>query len=273
VAPPRRGPRVVAGERGVAFVGDVTNSVVNTGDNNTYNLYVGPEAGALLVQAGLLQRPRVKLRPRPILLRPPVFPGHLDRDEETERVDGQGPVLNVHGQAGIGKTYVLTHAANRVDAAKHRDGVVYLSAAEKGIGDLTQELFEAFYEPPIKPSGPQVQRLLGLRRALVLVDSFEHEGSAAQDLVRLAPSCRFVFSSRARTVWDWDAYELAGLPLADSLALVRQELGRELEQDEKAAAEEIWQAVGGNRGEGTRTAARGDCARAPRRQSRRVVRG
>ena len=54
MAPSRREAHASAGERGVAFVGDVTNSVVNTGDNNTYNLYVGAEAGAALVQAGLL---------------------------------------------------------------------------------------------------------------------------------------------------------------------------------------------------------------------------
>ena len=96
-------------------------------------------------------------------------------------------MLNLYGRAGIGKTYVLAHVANRADTAENRDGVIYLSAAEKSTGDLAQELFEALYEPAIKPSGPQLQRLLGRRRALVLVDSFEHEGLQAQDLARLAP--------------------------------------------------------------------------------------
>ena len=55
-----------------------------------------------------------------------------------------------------------------------------------------------------------------------------------------------MISSRSRRVWDWDAAELLGLPQADSLALIRQGLGRELGPDEEAAADEIWKAVDGN---------------------------
>jgi hypothetical protein len=244
----RRTRRVVAGERGVAVAGDVRGSLIVTGDNNTFNLGLGPEAGALLEQLGGLQRPTVKRRRHPVLRRPPPFPSHLDRDTELERTLGaKGPALNVYGKAGIGKTYLLSHVANHADRVAG-DGIVYLSASEMETQDLVEELFEAFYQsdPPIKPSADQLKRLLERSHALVLVDSFEAEPPEAQQLVFAAPNCRFVIGSRTRRVWDWEASELAGLGLEDSLVLIEQELGRKLEQDEQAAAEEIWRELDGH---------------------------
>ena len=109
--------RTTAGDRAVMVDGDIVGSVIVTGDNVSVELNVGPENGALLEQVGLRQRPRVRKQ------RPARPPGrrmdHLDREGEATRalaLLAGGPV-NVHGEPGIGKTYLLRDLAGRTPAA------------------------------------------------------------------------------------------------------------------------------------------------------------
>ena len=57
-------------------------------------------------------------------------------------------------------------------------------------------------------------------------------GSAGR--LSAAPGCAFVVASTARSVWDGDAIQLAGLELEFALAIVEQEIGRALTPDERA---------------------------------------
>ena len=139
------GAAVAQGSRNVAIGGDVTDSIIVTGDNATFHVLLGPESGALLERLRESLRPTKRLRPPPLDARPPPFADRLDRERETaallEASAGPGPV-NLYGEAGLGKTYVVATAANDPASRSLTGGVVYLFAKGKPLDDLVQALFE-----------------------------------------------------------------------------------------------------------------------------------
>ncbi len=242
------GRSAIAGERGIAVAGPVTGSVFVTGDNVSVELKVGPESGALLERMALLQKPRI--RKRRSAAPPPRFPNHLDRVAEASLVVSalQTEPVNVHGEAGIGKTYVLCDVANRPREELARGDAVYLFARGKSKDDVLQAIFDELYSstPPTRPSSAQVIDLLRGRKPLLLLDSLELERDEAQALVLSLPTCAVVAASRSRVLWDGRALPLAGLDQNDANALIEHELGRALEPKEAAAAEWLWQTLEGH---------------------------
>ena len=246
-----QGSAVASGTRSVAVAGDVVDSVIVTGDHARVELQLGPESGALLELLRKSQRPLKRLRPLPLADRPAPFADHVDRERETsqllEQSDRAGSV-NLHGPAGIGKTYVLHRAAQEPGAGSLPDGIAYLFAKNKTDGDLLQELFEAFYEclPPYQAPATEVRADLRERRGLVLVDSLELERDEAQAWLASAPGCRFLVASRERRLWEGASFTLGGLADADALSVLEAELGRPVAEDERAAAAEICRRTAGN---------------------------
>ena len=112
---PDRGPSAVAaGARGVAVAGDVTGSVIVTGDNVDVRLLVGSEQGALIEKLSRMARPTKELRRVPLRNIPEQPADSIDRADEAHAI-ATGDVssrntLNVHGDEGIGKTYALLRA-------------------------------------------------------------------------------------------------------------------------------------------------------------------
>jgi hypothetical protein len=80
----------------------------------------------------------------------------------------------------------------------------------------------------------------------VVVDDLGLQREEAQAVLSAAPGCAFVLASTARTVWDGDALQLAGLPLEFGLAIVEQEIGRPLTPEERVEAESLCNALGGH---------------------------
>ena len=177
--------------------GDIVGSVIVTGDNVSVELNVGPENGALLEQVGVRQRPRVReQRPAPPAGR---RMDHLDREGEATRalaLLAGGPV-NVHGEPGIGKTYLLRDLAGRTPGGG-RDGVAFVYARAKSRPELLQELFDAFFDstPPTKPSEAQIVRALGRRKPAAVFDALELERDDAEALVSVLPSVAIVAASK-----------------------------------------------------------------------------
>jgi hypothetical protein len=240
---------VAEGAGSVALGGDAIGSVIVTGSGNTVQLDLGSLDGDLL---RLLSKgdtgPSKRARPRPVRLAPPPFPDHLDREQEVAEVlarSGPGAPVNVYGEDGIGKTYVLTAAANEAP-----DGdVVLLDGGGASRQDLLQQLFEALYEchPPTVQSETQHRVDLRDREVLVIIDSFELERSDAQRLFAAAPGCRFVVASGERRVWEGAGLQLGGLPPADAVHLLLRELGLLSFTDEEVRpAEAVCQALGHN---------------------------
>ena len=237
------------GQGNIVLGGDAVGNVIVAGSGNTVTLDVGGIGGDLL---NLLTRPppTKQLRIMPLSVRPPPFPDHLDRDEEAEailRAAAPGAPVNVYGEEGIGKTYLLTSAASRPGADAARDGVVHLDGREGRRQDLLQQLFEELFEcrPPLVQSEAENRRDLRDKELLVFVDSFELERDEAQRLFASAPRCRFIVASVNRTVWEGTPLRLRGLAPADALALVQREMGP-LTGAERSAAEAMCAALDHN---------------------------
>ena len=101
------------GAGAVVVGGDVRDSVIVTGDNVNLHVELKGVDGALLHRLSEVANP-VAL-PVPIDSRPRRYPDHVDRESEAGAVVAaaqQGGVINVYGEAGIGKTHLLSHVAH-----------------------------------------------------------------------------------------------------------------------------------------------------------------
>ena len=240
------------GARSVAVTGDIRNSVIVTGDNVNLQVQLEGLDGALLhrLAAGAVAEP-VALPP-PLESRPRRYPDHVDRESEAGAVlmgAQDGGVINVYGEAGIGKSHLLSHVAHSRAGGVLPDGIVYVDAEAAPLDDVLQALFEEFYdcgEPAVRPSRSRLRRALSDRRALVVVDALALERDDAQALLSAAPGCAFVVASTTRSLWDGGAMQLEGLELEFALAIVEQEVRRALTPDERIEAEALCNALGGH---------------------------
>ena len=238
------------GARSVAVGGDIRNSVIVTGDNVNLQVQLEGVDGALLHRLGAVAEP-VAL-PVPLDSRPRRYPDHVDREGEAGTVLAaaqQGGVVNVYGEPGIGKTHLLSHVAHDPAGGALPDGIVHVDGLDAPLGDVLQALFEEFYdcgEPAVRPSRSRLRRALGDRQALVVVDDLGLQREEAQAVLSAAPGCAFVVASTARSLWDGEAIQLAGLELDFGLAIVEQEIGRALTPEERVEAEALCRALGGH---------------------------
>jgi NB-ARC domain len=217
-----------------------------------YLLQVGEPFGAVLREASRAERAHVRPRPTPILLRPRLIRGLLDRSVEVmsalSALDANLPV-EASGERGIGKTAFLRHLAHHPRAAGFVDGIVYVSARHQSVADLQQRLFEVFYESDVisKPTDAEIGRGLQEKRALILLDDVDLTQDELDRLLDIAPQSSFAFATRERCLWgETRSLALSGLPLDDALALFERELERALEVAERPAAANLSTAVGGH---------------------------
>lgn len=223
-----------------ALIEDTVSGQVAVGK---YDVRIHSDHGAVVHLAQPGQQPVPRLRPSPVLLRPPAVDGFLARQADLAAiltaVRANLPV-EIQGPPGIGKSILLCHLAHTVEAG---DGVIHLSARRQPAADLVQSLFEAFYEcdAPFKPSAAQARQLLQGRKAVVLIDSCELEREAAEELLDTAPECAFVLATRERCLQGEDsrAVCLGGLSREDAQTLFERELGRPLKAEEGAAFESL----------------------------------
>jgi Divergent InlB B-repeat domain len=234
-----------SGDQAVAIGGDATNAVIVTGSN--VNLTVRQTvAGARL--SLLRRKPKVRLR-APLDVRLGRFPNHLDRESESEALlaalAGIGAV-NLYGEGGVGKTYVLASVLD--GAAAPRDGVLYVDARGELLEDVLQRLFEEFFDcrPPFKAGGRQLREGLAQREALVALDFLSLDASETQQLALALPRSRLLLVSRERGLFDGRPIYLRGLATADALGVVEQELGRPLTDGERPAAAAVSERLGGH---------------------------
>lgn len=250
------------GAGSVAIGGDVTNSIVVTGDNNqVYVLQAGPD-GTIADFATPETLTAVRRRARPVDLRARFIRGVLDRDAEVgvAYFDPASPrTVNFFGSHGCGKSSLLRHLAHHASSKSWGDGVVSLSATQDTPGDFAMSLYDAFYESAraYKPSTGELRHALMPVRALVLVDELrplgghgEHAGPTGRDeaeaLIDLVPQSTVFLTSERRLLWDGDAVALPGLPAADGVALIERELGRALSAEERTYGESICSALDGH---------------------------
>jgi hypothetical protein len=214
-------------------------------------LQLGEAGGAVLREARRAERAHFRARPAPVMLRPRLLRGLVDRRIETTAalaaLDAGLPV-EVNGAPGIGKTALLRHLAHHPLAAAFVDGVVYLSARHRAADDLLQCLFEAFYESDTicKPTGAEIRRALQDMHALVLLDDVALPQKDVERVLDAAPRCAFAVAARERCLWgEVRGIALTGLAAEDGTALLERELERSLDAAEHSAAAELIAALDG----------------------------
>jgi hypothetical protein len=239
MAPP--GSASAPGPRSVAVAGNITNSVIVTGDHATVQVRVDGQDALLAQLLGGGRLPRRTPRPPPLDAVPPPSPEHLDRQSDAAAVLAgvqAGRPVEVSGEADIGKTFVVTHVLAEDAARTLPHGAVYVFAKGKTFGEVLQELFDAFFdcEPPYVEREQAIRQALRDKQALVVVDSHDLRRDEVRQLLKVMPGSRFVIAAREGVLGEGTRLRLAGLDPADALALVVQELGRPLAPEERAAA-------------------------------------
>ena len=197
-----------------------------------YILQIGSEHGGVVHLATPAQQPLVRPRPVPVFLRPLHTPGLLDREAEVRVASDDlqpGAPVDFYGQAGVGKTALLSHLAHHPVAASFPDGVIYLPVRRQPVEDLVQALFDAFYESDIsfKPTAEQAQQALQDKRALILLDDVGLAPSEVRALVEAVPASGCLLASSEQCLRGMgQAIEVHGLPVDSALGLLEQALGR-----------------------------------------------
>jgi len=190
-----------------------------------------PVHGGRVVAAALGERPLLRPRLTPVALVPRIVPLVFGRQKEIEAAASaveSGRSVEVSGPAGLGKTMLLHCLAHHPCAAAFADGVVCLSALDKGLDDLLQALFDAFYQSdvPFKPTDVQIRQALQGVRALVLLDDADSPGNCLKALMAAAPRCVFVLAPvQPHLGFDLVPVTLRGLPLDDAMQLLEREMG------------------------------------------------
>ena len=237
--PPNRGPSAYAG---------VTDQVVV----GRYVLEIGDLRGALVRESSRAERARFRPRATPILLRPRLIRGLLDRQTELasalSALDAGLPI-EVSGEPGIGKTAILRHLAHHPRAASFVDGTIYLPARHQSLSDLQQLIFEAFYESDgfFKPTEAEIRRGLQDKQALILLDDVHLTQAEMEQVLDIAPRSAFVVATRERCLWgEVRSLSLKGLPADDAVLLLEREIERALDGAERSAATDLCAAIGGH---------------------------
>lgn len=227
--------------------GDVSGQVA-VGDNivQISNVHGG------VVNVGVAPvTPTVRRRGPEQLLPPKPSGALLGRGAELDSVVSAlraGQTVEVHGPPGMGKTTLAKHAGADPDIGQ--PAVVYRRARRQTLDDVLQVLFEAFYEADagvaLKPVGGQLRQYLAVAAAMVVLDDLELDREDLQELIGIAPSCRFlVTAERASLFGEGLTFALRGLGEDDALALVATTLGRALAGTELEAAKALWRQVDG----------------------------
>jgi NB-ARC domain len=217
-----------------------------------YVLQIGDPCGALVREASRAERAHIRSRPTPILLRPKLIRGLLDRRPELatalSALDAGLPI-EMSGERGIGKTAVLRHLAHHSRTASFADGIVYVPARHQPFGDLQQLIFEAFYESDgiFKPTEAEIRRVLQEKQALILLDDVDLAQDELEQVLDIAPQSAFAVATRERCLWgEVRSLALKGLPLEDAVLLLEREIERSLEGTERSAAASLCAAIGGH---------------------------
>ncbi|MET8430990.1 ATP-binding protein [Nocardia sp. NPDC004860] len=142
-------------------------------------------------------------------------------------VDEEMPVV-VYGTPGVGKSALLGRFA--ADRRESGSTVVFLHAAGLDVGDVIQQLFQAFYDADnYLPDRHRLRRLMGSVHALIVIDDFDGAAEDLEELLDALPSGDLVVASRRRLSSSrGQLLELLGVDEDAGLALITRTLGHDL---------------------------------------------
>ncbi|MFJ8719396.1 hypothetical protein ACIRD9_40525 [Streptomyces violaceus] len=227
----------------VRVSGDVHGQVV-VGD---HNIVVSAERSVVTILSPG-QRPACRRRDEVELLPRRMYKA-VGREDElaaiTEEMTAGGPV-QVHGPSGMGKSTLLRMAAHALSG--RWDGVVFVDAASRDIGDVFQDVFEACYDAPgYRPSPTELRRLMAGVRVCLLLDDLTCDSHLLSTMLDTVRDGRVLYSATERSLWgDGRALALPGLRPEAALALLALQLGRPLYPDEQPVADALLRVTEGS---------------------------
>ncbi|EGX55023.1 hypothetical protein SZN_34962, partial [Streptomyces zinciresistens K42] len=175
---------------------------------------------------------------RPLLAR-------QDAREQLVRLLARGRSVRLTGARGAGRTSLLDLVAEDcADLAP--DGVVRLSGFGRTSADLLDDLFRSVHDAPLhRPAQDELLACLREIGAVVVVDDVEFGGAALDELIDATPECAFLVAATPDVPApsagaDVEEVALGGLDRAASMDLLERGVGRELTEDEKNWAGDLW---------------------------------
>src|SRR5262249_17620605 len=91
-----------------------------------------------------------------------------------------------------------------------------------------------------KPNEAQLRHFLQGKRSLILLDDVDLQREELERVIDIVASSCLAAASNERRLWgEIRSIALRGLPLADALILVEREMGRALNEQERAAATDL----------------------------------
>lgn len=235
---------------------DNNGQIVVGSDNNLqfFKYEITPNGGVVNILPPE-QAPRVTALPTPINLRPSFFRNLFGREAEINQIiaalkDSQS--VELHGAVGVGKSVLLRYLAHHPitqDQKLFSDGVIYFHLhQQEAMEDVRQRLFDAFYqsEPYFKPAPVRVRHDLQSKRALIILDNASLSRKDIEKFWEIAPNCVYMFSSLERNLWEEKPIQVGGISQDSALALIERELERSLTDQEKSAAQAIFDAMNGH---------------------------
>ncbi len=247
------GLQVPAGDSGShaqtsALYGSISGQLVV----GRYLLHAGASCGGVIEEISRDQGGAFRRRSIPVLVRPGSVRAMLGRETELSAAFSAleaGLSIEVSGRPGVGKTAFLRHLANHPRADAFVDGVVYLTARNQSSSDLRQLLFDAFYECDriCKPTETEIRRSLQETQALILLDDVQLPPDEMEQVLDVAPRSAFALATRQRDrSSEARSLILEGLPLDQAVLLLEREIGRGLDDVDRAVASTLCAALEGD---------------------------
>lgn len=195
---------------------------------------------------------RPPLPPGLVPHRPPL-PEHQEVRRRLVRLLSRGRSIRLTGPSGSGRTTLLDGVAEDC-AHLAPDGVIRLSGHRRTVKDLLYDLFSDVYAAEFsavyatgryRPDDALLRRLVGEIGAVVLLDDLEFGGQALDELLDATPECAFVFAATPDTPAPssdvpLEEIHLSGVGRNDGMDLLRQTVGRELTEEERDWAADLW---------------------------------
>ena len=217
-----------------------------------YVLQIGEPCGASIREAPRAERAHLRPRATPILQRPRLIRGLLDRQAELtaalSALDAGLPI-EVSGEPGIGKTAMLRHLAHQPRATAFVDGILYVPAQHQTASDLVQIIFEAFNESEeyCLPTDAEIRRGLQEKQAFIILDDVHLPQNELERVIDVAPRSVVAVATRERCLWgEVRGLSLKGLPADAAMALLEREIERPLDVAEQSEAAGLCAAVEGH---------------------------
>lgn len=195
-------------------------------------------------RAELARTARPPLPPGLVPNRPPL-PEYQEVRRRLVRLLSRGRSVRLTGPPGSGRTTLLEGVAEDC-AHLAPDGVIRLSGHRRTVKDLLYDLFSTVYAAEgYRPDDGLLRRLVGEIGAVVLLDDLEFGGQALDELLDATPECAFVLAATPdapapSSDLPLEEIFLSGVGRNDGMDLLRQTVGRELTEEERSWAGDLW---------------------------------